>query len=678
MTDAFGEVLYDEDESLYLGASFEEGNNLDTEIHIIDGNKNLIEEKVDDDLSKAQKEAIYVAEKIKSLIDSKYQVYDNKKSIWRDIKESDIVILLRSLKNSEFYVKALNKRGISVYCASSSTYFDNYEIKLIINILKVIDNPVDDVALMSMISSPLFDISLDSVAQIKSKNSLYSDILNGNNEELKDILRKLDELKNYSHNKNIYEVLLKIYDIFNVYPIIRALSGGMQRQKNLVQMINHAFNFEKDDKKSFHEFISYIESITLNKDSLEGINPLSEGDNVLITTIHKSKGLEYPVVFVCETGKSFNFSDVRSSFMINDDLGICFPIRDSLYKIKYETCPIMLFREYEKSKMLSEELRVLYVALTRAKEKIIITGYAPNLERMVSNASAKMGSLDTISNLYLKSSKSYLDIILPCFLRHPSLKDLRDLSNTSVKTFLTESKVKLFVTSDSNINEGEFNEKTQIIKEEFDLRTLNKIKDFVYDDALINVPQSLSVSSFKQKEALIKRPKFMTDNVNHLKKGTLYHKILELLPIKKYTIESLEEELDKMVINNRITKTEKNMINKDKIFSYLKSSVYDIMLNANKVLKEYEMSFLVPANLYDKTLKKGDILVEGVVDLLIEKDGNYIIVDYKTDSVNSKEELKDRYKMQLDLYEVGIKQKMNAKNVEKYIYSIKLNKFIKV
>ena len=675
MTNEFGEVNYDDSERLYLGASFNEGKDLDTEVHIIDGKEK--NESEEENLSNIQKEAIYVAEKIKSMLDNSYMVYDNKKGEERKIKESDIVILLRSLKNSEIYVKALNKRNISVYSSSSSSYFDNYEIKLIINLLKVIDNRKDDVALVSILKSPIFGITDDALATIRDKNfSVYDNIINSSYDNLKEILNDIEHFRLLSHNLSIYELLCNIYNKFNIEVIIGAMKNGVRRKKNLVHMLNHAINFENKTPKSLHEFISYIESTILNKDSFEGINPLSDGDNVLITTIHKSKGLEYPVVFLCETGRNFNFADIRSSFMINEDLGICFPYRNEKYMVKYDSIPMMIFKEYEKSKLLSEELRVLYVALTRAKEKIIITGFTPNLVNKINRAAAKMGDETVISSLYLKTVKNYFDIILPCLLRHKSLKELRDMSDVDVKSFASESKIKLYITNAININDNEFKEKEKIEKESFDYSPLNIINNFKYNDALLNIPKILSVSDMKEKDTYFKRPSFMSDGVNHAKKGTLYHRIFELLPIKKYSIKSLEDELDNMVKSNALSKNERHLIDIEKIFSYLTSDIYDIMKTACKALREYEITFNAKASYYNKDLS-GMITVKGVIDLLFIKDDTYYIVDYKTDNV-PKEELIKRYKLQLDLYEIGIREILKAKNVKKYIYSIMLNKFIEV
>ena len=678
MTEYFGEVNYDDSEKLYLGASFDEGDNLDTEVHIIDGKEKIEDET--DELTKAEKEAIYVAEMIKKLLDNNYQVYDNKKGIRRSIKESDIVILLRSLKNANLYTKALNKRGISVYSESAPLYFDNYEVKLIINILKLIDNPYDDVALTSLLLSPLCKVSLNDLALVKLDDKaslLYENIINSDNTYIKDIISKIDDIRLKSYNNAIYETLNLIYKEFDCIKILSSKEGGIKKEKNIIQMLNHAYSFEKDGTKSLHEFINYIENIINNKSSLDGVNPLKEGDNVLITTIHKSKGLEYPVVFLSETGKSFNFMDLRSELMINDDLGISFNIRNDEYKVKYESVPQMVFKNYEKEKMLSEELRILYVALTRAKEKIIITGYSSNLENLCIKASSKIGDNNVISDLYLSSVKSYLDIIVACLLRHRDCKELREYSSVLPKVFDSDSNVIFNSLSANLINEKEFDEKEEIIKEKLDIELLNKVFNFEYKNSNSMIPSYLSVSDIKQSKQFIKVPSFIT-NKSSTKIGTLYHKIFELLPVKKYNMTELNYELNNLISNDYISIYDISNVDKNKILEYLLSPLYSDLINSDKYYKEYEITFNIPSNIYDNSLKDGIILTSGIIDLLFIKDDTYYIVDYKTDDINNIDELIKRYKIQLDLYEIGIRNIMNAKNVIKIIYSVKLNRYIKV
>ncbi len=673
MSLSFGEVDYNKDEKLYLGAEFKETNNLNTEIIIIDGKQKDEEEK--DELTKVQKEAIVVADKIKSLLDSNYKIYDSKKGVLKNITPSDIAIVLRSIKDALVFADAIRKKGISVYMESSLEYLDNYEVKLIINFLKIIDNPYDDVSLMSVLNSPLVNVSLDDIVNLRKDNfnvSLYDNL----KESLKtDFFSKLIELRKYSFNHDLSETLVKLYKDFDVIAILSSNKEGSFRYKNLIHMINHASNYEN---KSLHEFISYLQDVMLNKQTLQGVNPLSDKNNVLITTIHKSKGLEYPVVFLSQCGKNFNFKDIKDDIMINEELGFVCNLKDNEHKLKYESVPVMAFKSHEKSIMLSEELRVLYVALTRAKEKIIITGYTNNLSKQVDNALSKMGNEKPASLLYLSEVKNYLDILLVALLRHPLLSELRKLSIITSKTFPTESNINLQIKNASDINESMvfINEKKQ--KKDFDYDWFKKVYDFKYDDSMSFIPAYLSVSDIKKETNFLVKPRFISDNLSNSKIGSLYHRILELLPIKKYDVLQLKEELNKMVLDKKITKEELSLIKLENIFCYLTNSIYDDVLQSKKVYKEFKIDFEIPIQYYDKSLKSGNILTSGVIDLLFIKDDVYTIVDYKTDNVNSMQELIQRYKKQLDLYEIGIRKKMNAKSVRKFIYSIKLNSFIEV
>ena len=674
MTNLFGEVDYNDDEKLYLGASFKESKDLDSEVILINNGKETNEEE-ENDLTSVEKEAIVVAEKIKHLIDTKYQVYDNKKLIFRDIKPSDIVILLRSLTNSEVFKEALNKRGISVYKESSNEYIDNYEIKLVINILKSIDNLYDDIALMSVLTSDIIGTSYNEIAKYKPYDkylSLYEVLYKYGDDKIKNEIDKLKNLKEESYTLSISKLLSKIYKSYNVIPILSAFKGGIKRQKNLELMIKHASSFDDKGNYSLHKFISYLEDVILNKTSLSGVNPLSDGESVLITTIHKSKGLEYPVVILSQIGKKFNFKDIRCDSAINEDLGFICNIKDNYYKLKYESVPMLVYKTLEKNKMLSEELRILYVALTRAKEKLIVTGTINNLDKKVTDISSKIGDDIRISNLYLSNVNSYLDIILPCLLRHKDGSSLRDIGMIDVKVFNDKASIKIDIKDGNQIDESEFNKKNKELKTIIDYDKYKGILDTNYVDNY-DVPKYLSVSDIKKKEDYLRNPSFLTDGINHASIGSLYHKILEELPVKKYSIKELEETL-----NNILSKEELKLISLEKLFSYLTSDIYYELLDSDKFYKELQINFKIPSSYYDNSLKSGTILTSGVIDLLYIKNDIYNIVDYKTDNVDNMDELKDLYKIQLDLYEIALKQKYNAKKVKKYIYSIKLAKFIEV
>ena len=456
MSNYLGETNYDKDEMLYNGMPFPEYDNALSEVCIINN-----EEKEDDDeLTKSQKEAIFVANKIKKLIDDKYQVYD-KKGFFRDIRPSDIAILFRNLTHSDTYRIALNNRGIGVYSNKEVNFFDNYDVKLIICILKVIDNYYDDISLISVLKSKLFNIedSLIAKCKVNYKNLyLYDAIKKSDDKKLNDILDIIYDLSVFKNNNTLTDTINYIYKKLDV---INVLGTDKSKLKNLTMMVKNASDYEKNTSKSFHEFVSYIEEVLLDKSSFAGANPLSDGDNVLITTIHRSKGLEYPVVFVCETGSQFNNMDLQNSFLIDNNYGISFDILDYDKKFKYEPISKIIMKDKIKLLQLSEELRILYVALTRAREKLIITGFANNLTNMVKDASYKIGDDRLISNLYLSECNSYLKWIIGCLLRHKDGRALRKLSNASCKVFLSDSKFKLDIINALDIKDENLTEKIE-------------------------------------------------------------------------------------------------------------------------------------------------------------------------------------------------------------------------
>ena len=219
--------------------------------------------------------------------------------------------------------------------------------------------------------------------------------------------------------------------------------------------------------------------------------------------------------------------------------------------------------------------------------------------------------------------------------------------------------------------------KEKIVKEDFNLEWYKKISDFKYDGSG-SIPKYLSVSDIKHKTKYQRKPDFLDGKVSSINKGTLYHLLLELLPVKRYTIKSLEEEIDEIIKNGKILESDKKIIRLEDIFSYLTSDIYENLLYSDKYYKEMPINFYIPSSYYDNSLKSGNILSSGVIDLLFITNDTYNIVDYKTDKVSSMDELKDLYKIQLDLYEIALREKMNAKNVRKFIYSIYLGKFIEV
>lgn len=664
MSKYLGEVTYDDKEMLYNGFPYDIKEDTITEINIID---NITKEDNEDDLTKIDKEAIFVANKIKELIDSKYKVLDKKTGKYRNIMPGDIAILIRNLTHSDKYVSALLNRNIGVFCDKNLDFFDNYDVMLIISLLKVIDNYLDDISLISVLTSNLFNVSDSEIAKLRLKEKkcyLYESIINSDNLELKKIIDILDDIKNYSTKNNLVNSIVYMYKKLD---IIKKIGTNKNKIKNLNLMIKNAKDFSDKKECMLHEFVRYIDDLIYDKSSFEGQSPISDGSNVLITTIHKSKGLEYPVVILPSFSSKFNTNDLTDSILMDKTYGVSFDLFDKDRNCFYTPLSKMAIKEKIKILNLSEELRVLYVAMTRAKEKIIITGYVNNLENKLSKISYLIGNKRVIDTMYLTSCNSYLDFVLACLIKHKDGKILRDYASLDVKTHNYDCNFKVNIINSNLIKD----EKLVIKEEEKNILEEEKIN---YDASLVNVPLMLSVSSIKnEKVKYTRKPYFINNSYKKTNIGTLYHKILEVLPIKRYTYESLKGKLEQL-----INKDELKLIDLNKILSYLDSNIYNLLLKSDKIYKEKEVSFMINSSLYDENLKEGQILITGIIDLMFKYNDTYYIVDYKTDDIKDANELVIRYKKQLDLYEIAVKNIFNADKVKKIIYSIKLNEIIEL
>lgn len=674
MSRPLGETLYNEEEKLHPGLNIE-GNEKDvTEFYILSKEKKSDE---DEDLSDEQKEAIFVAERIKKLFDDKYQILEKGK--YRDIKESDIAVLFKKRSSMDIYRRALLKRNLNSFCENKTIYFDNYEVKVVIALLQIIDNPYINIPLVTVLSSPLFNFKIEELVEIRSNNKydfVYDNLKNSTKytKKINLFLEKIIEFSEYSLNNKLSNLIAYIYKELDVISLLTT-NNNSERTRNLIQMIEHAVEFEQTST-SLGDFTNYILDIINNKESLQGSNPLPENENILLTTIHSSKGLEYPVVFIVQTGKKFNEQELNNDFIIDSDLGISFRIKNINKLTKRDTLPIIEIKNNIKKKELSEELRVLYVALTRAKQKIIITGITNNLENTCRKLASRITHEKKLNYQLISESSIYLEWLILAMLRHKDGSILRKLANIDVKTVDTNSNVLIEEVDLNLISNKEFDE-MQVEKQ-----CKETLLGAVYktNKAYIPVPQSIAVSNIRIKStSYIRKPDFITKQIDGAKLGTLYHRLLEVLPFIKYTKEELNKQINILLNKNILNKDDIKVIDIDKIYNFFSSDLYNDILKSKEVYKEYNINFFLPANIYNKELSsKENILVQGIIDLFFVIDNTYYIIDYKSDRVTMKKELIDRYKLQLELYSLAISNKYNTKKVKRFLYSTELNEFIEV
>ena len=756
MTEELGELNYTEEEYLNLGADYKDtGEDLKTEIDIItidnkedeeepeelevevDENEDTQDEEFKTEVERKEDievEAMFVANKIKQLIDNKFQVYDAKAKEKRDIKYKDIVVLLRSTKiSAPIFEKEIIKLGIPVFSDSSSEYLESLEIQTIMNLLKIIDNPLQEIPLVATMRSTIGGFTDNELVEIRLSDkydNFYNTLLKSKkdvSEQLRNKINKfLEQIEMWRKEQeylSLDELIWKIYNDTGYFNYVGLMRNGELRQANLKMLFERAKQCESISFKGLYNFINYIEKIKTSSKDMDSAKIIGENDDVVrIMSIHKSKGLEFPVVILANSGKQFNLQDLNSKILLHPELGIGVKYIDYDMQITYDTLSKRAIKNKMKIETLSEEMRVLYVALTRAKEKIIITGLAKKekQDKMLENVE----KYDELNIMLLSKAKSYLDWITLVHLYYEQTMESLATWNVLQK----EDIIKMCATQEP---EKEENKTDEILKKlnEFKIEDVkaNEIQklleyQYKYSDATI-IPTKTSVTEIKEmkksalgekskkeaentkmkqcvfreeneseKENIVSKvefpkPKFLQSDekteISNAEKGTLIHLCMQKLDInkKEYTIQDVKELLDKLVAKKTITEQEANAINIKKIYQFTKSNIWQEMTEAQVVEREKPFYINIPVQeIYEKDLEE-KVLVQGVIDLYyISSNGELVLVDFKTDYVPDKNEqiLIERYSSQLQLYKRAL-ESATGKRVDKtYIYSTYLEKEIKI
>ena len=687
MSENLGDIDYNEDEYLNLGANYpEEKQNLNTEIDIIDlfeedeEKKEVYIEK-DENLEDEERienielEARFVANKIKELIDNKFKIWDNKEEEYRDICYKDIVILLRATSSSApVFEQELLNLEIPVFSDSSQEYLDAIEIQTIMSLLKIIDNPMQDIPLVCVLRSFIGKFTDNELVQIRlvdKYDNFYTcmqkaviDVNKDLKEKIERFFNNLDMWRREQEYLSLDELIWKIYSDTGYYNYVGLMPNGFLRQANLKMLFQKAKDYESSNFKGLYNFINFIDKLKLSSGDMGSAKLIGENENVVrIMSIHKSKGLEFPVVFLSNTGKQFNLNDLKENVLLHQDMGIGAKYIDYDMQIKYDTLSKQAIKNKILLETLSEEMRILYVALTRAKEKLFITGIVKDikkeLEKMASNIERYGKENDKINSILIKKYRKYLDWILLVYQYEENYcKDKVDLNIYKKKELLNSFK-KLDNKEIDVIKELENNTK-DIDKKE--LNRISNILNYEYPNILDTViPTKTSVTNIKkmqnenmikvlqnrhedfnknvEKEITFKKPEFLRnkqdEKITANMIGTLVHLCLQKLDEKvDYNIDKLEELLEELVAKKIITTKEKEAIDLDKVLGFTKSKIWEELKTAKVIEKEKPFYINIPAkSIYNKDTNE-NILVQGIIDLYyIDKDGNLNLVDYKTDFV---------------------------------------------
>ena len=509
MSRVVGELEYTDEEALNLGASYKDAEDDNyvvggkIELNILDKSTEVEEEiliEEEEDLGAINLEARIVANRIKELLSNKdgkvFKVLDKVTGEYRPVTYKDIVILLRATKNwSEVFLDELGAEGIPVYADTGSGYFESIEIRTIMSLLKVIDNPMQDIPLIAVLRSPIMSFSAEDLTNIRLVDKdkyFYENIISISNEEFdceKELIEKCNiflERLNVWRKKSIYtpidEFIWYLYTDTAYYGYVGAMPNGVLRQANLRILFQRAKQYEQTSFKGLFNFINFINKLRKSSGDMGSAKVLGENEDVVrIMSIHKSKGLEFPVVFVCGSGKQFNLMDLNNNILYHEELGFGPELVDLDKRVSYPTLPKEAIKQRIRLETLSEEVRILYVAFTRAKEKLIITGAVNGLEKWITKCcNAAALDRDIILPSEVLKGKSYLDWIGMAICKHRDGESLRELvgaNDISIKDDLSTWSVKTWTKSDlivdkKNSDVDEINEENLLIN--FDCSSVDK------------------------------------------------------------------------------------------------------------------------------------------------------------------------------------------------------------
>lgn len=703
-----GGVNYDSKAALHLGANFKESNSMSAEMLLYDCKDDDESEQIE--ASNQQIEASIIAKRIRELMQNG-QVTDKDTGEIRPVKYSDIVILLRGLSGlGEIIHKTLLEDGIPTHIQSKSGYFSAYEIQVLMDLLTILDNPYQDIPMASVLRSPIVGLTDEKLADFVEDGFSFSEkvlqAMQDENSEIYEFGKLYEKLREACVDTSIYKLLLMILEETDFLNYVSCMPAGNKRKANVMMLLEKAIAYEKTSYKGLFHFVKYIQKI--KKYDLEGeADVIGEGmDTVRIMTIHKSKGLEFPIVFVSGIHKKFNEMEIRTPLVIHDALGLGIDEQLDEPHIKRKSLLKEEIANRIKLENKGEELRVLYVALTRAKEKLILTGVVNNRTTLESNAVGNVLPYEPISFSQRCEATSYLSWLYPAILSYAASERPYEI------TWIGASDVILVEAEKLAKQDLEYEELMKKINEHTCEKKIEFDKAFSYEypfmmEALKKTKYSVSelkhkamVMNYDREEDGVEIPQFVSDEkesyipsfvsgeedcFDEVKvnpgalRGTAVHRVMECLDFKallqmKDSKSFVEAELCRMQKEGKITNEMFELISMDKICRFVESDM------AKRMARADEEGFLFREKPFVMQHEEG-FLVQGIIDVFWMEKDNIVLLDYKTDGVSSADELIKRYKTQLDLYADALQRVFttNERKViaqEKLIYSFALEEVI--
>ncbi len=711
-----GEIDYDE--NACLGAGVELPADLDEEmtapaLELIliekDGQVSLAEEAKDEaeeeDIGEVELEARIAARRIKELNGRIF--YDSQRGCCRPLEYRDMVVLMRATRQpADVFYETFMAEGIPVYADVERGFFQTLEINIFMNLLRLIDNKRQDIPLVSVMRSPIGRFTLDELISVRvsSPAATYCEALEQYMETHDDLLQaKLTEFigrlnfwKEEARFMNMDEFIWHLLVNTGFYYYVAAMPGGLQRQANLRILLERAGQYQSTSLKGLFNFIKFVDKLKAGSNDMGMAKILSENENVVrIMSIHKSKGLEFPVVIVAGLGRGFNSSDTRTSVLFHKDLGLGPRYVNPELRITRDTIARLALKHRIKLESLAEEMRILYVACTRPREKLILLGSIRDLPGRIKKWS------QSISPFQLTRGRCFLDWIGPVVLRHPDGAILRELDPArSVKPedseFDCRWRVEIIDRSGNNLHTPmgqqamglEETLRKDIVEDGGQDREMiwNRLNwQYPYGKAVM-IPSKLSVSQVKDLQAagleslqqaglaMTAEPRFMrtaeagstAPELGGAAKGTVMHFALQHLDFNHVRDKvEIDAQIRSMVSRELLREEEADAVDRSKILKFFRSPLGQRVLKADRVYREVPFNLLYRAeSIYKDWVDSGEeLLLQGVIDLYFQEGDDLVLVDYKTDRVTpaNRGGLIDKYSVQIRLYQNALERILGQK-----------------
>ena len=793
MTEEAAELNYTEAESLIPGRIVEDAPEDwvggDVELQLLDVSKDTLsasesDEDEGDDPENNERELDFIIQKIKEIHGAKKKV-QNPDGTFRQIEWRDFAILRRSLAGwGTRAVEAMRQAGIPAVVNERDGYFEAQEIQLLLALLSIIDNPEQDLPMAAVLHSGLVGLDANELGALRlsGEGSLWSLMpayaKEAQDERLLAFIGHMERWRTLSRRHGVTDLLWDIYESQDYVNYVGAMPNGLVRRANVLALYDRAKGYEASGFRGLFRFLRFVESLRDSNQDMPLANVVSEADNVVrLMTIHKSKGLEFPVIFLSGVQKGFNMMDLRSELLIDKNAGLGLKGYFPDIRVSFPTMPWFYVKDVKEADLKAEEERILYVALTRARDKLIMTGHFKGFK----NAKGKLSTLgELIKNTasvegqqlptdIITQANTYLEWLIMGFTRHldggnplrvaieyegPTYFDLPD-KKCRIKVEIHDGSLYGDLDYKADIDETTINKVRELqavnfvelpqeiidrfnysypysdatrrtakisvseLKRRFQEReleagtidTLNEpivtvdtgakraVSDAILGQAIKLDPKSsanveaknanaaglpiteasdVTVSSDELANSVFgRKPQALQseeDVLTGAQWGTLMHEAMQWLPLAQYTQASLTKELDGLVTKGTFTEEERNLLSDTSLYKFFSSDLGKRLINAKRIERELPFSMLFEGKRVYDTLEDGEnLFLQGIIDTAFEEDGEWVLVDYKTDRVKSGEDLIKRYKIQMDLYKEALQRLTGMPVKASYIYSFRLH-----